>query len=51
MDAAHANAHDDHDSPEAIRRQTKLYVLIFVALLAVSLGMDRLVNARLRSDP
>ena len=36
MDAAHANAHDDHDSPEAIRRQTKLYVLIFVALMVLT---------------
>jgi cytochrome c oxidase subunit 4 len=37
MDAhAHANAHDDHDSPEAIRRQAKLYVMIFAALMVLT---------------
>jgi cytochrome c oxidase subunit 4 len=36
MDAhAHA-AHDDHDSPEAIRRQVKLYVMIFAALAVLT---------------
>jgi cytochrome c oxidase subunit 4 len=31
-----AHAHDDHDSPEAIRRQTKLYVLVFAALMVLT---------------
>jgi cytochrome c oxidase subunit 4 len=36
MDAhAHADAHD-HDSPEAIRRQAKLYILIFAALMVLT---------------
>jgi cytochrome c oxidase subunit IV len=30
-----AHAHD-HDSPEAIRRQTKLYVMVFAALMALT---------------
>src|SRR4029079_1365440 len=33
---AHAQAHDDHDSPEAIRRQTRLYILVFSALMALT---------------
>jgi len=33
---AHAQAHDDHDSPEAIRRQTRLYILVFAALMALT---------------
>jgi cytochrome c oxidase subunit 4 len=35
MDDAHANAYD-HDSPEAIRRQTKIYVMIFAALMVLT---------------
>jgi cytochrome c oxidase subunit IV len=31
-----AHAHDDHDSPEAIRRQTKLYVMVFAALMVLT---------------
>ena|SRR5947208_1377327 len=33
---AHAEAHDDHDSPEAIRRQTKLYIMVFASLMALT---------------
>ena len=33
---AHAEAHDDHGSPEAIRRQTKLYVMVFASLMALT---------------
>ncbi|HEV7516220.1 MAG TPA: cytochrome C oxidase subunit IV family protein [Thermoanaerobaculia bacterium] len=33
---AQAHAHDDHDSPEAIRRQTKLYIMVFAALMALT---------------
>ena len=33
---AHAEAHDDHDSPEAIRRQTKLYIIVFASLMALT---------------
>ena len=31
-----AHAHDDHDSPEAIRRQVRLYVMVFAALAALT---------------
>ncbi|HZF10546.1 MAG TPA: cytochrome C oxidase subunit IV family protein [Thermoanaerobaculia bacterium] len=31
-----AHAHDDHDSPEAIRRQTKLYVMVLAALMVLT---------------
>ena len=33
---AHADVHD-HDSPEAIRRQTKIYILVFASLLVLTL--------------
>jgi len=38
-----AHAHDDHDSPEAIRRQVKLYVMVFAAL-AVLTGVTVMVS-------
>ena len=36
MDHEHAVAHDDHDSPEAIQREIKKYLLVFGALAVLT---------------